>query len=111
MSWSDLRDSVNATALDAFGESITFQTAAGVGDPIEITAVWTDAEPMPQGVRATAWILESNLGGLAPKKNDIVRRGNFSYRVVDPPDGVAAQRDGTGGVMLYLRQFSHAPDA
>ena len=66
---------------------------------------------MPQGVRATAWLLEADLGGLRPVKNDIVRRGNFTYRLVDPPDGIAAVRDGTGGITLYLKQIFHAPDA
>lgn len=100
------------TALAINGETITFLPASSVSDPVDVSAVWNDDEAnLPQGVRATAWLAEADLGGVKPAKNDTVRRGAFTYRLVDPPNGVAAQRDGMGGVTLYLRQIAHAPDA
>ncbi len=112
MAWTDTYSRVNASMLRTFGEAVNFHAAGGVGEPLEVTAVWNDGEgQMPQGVRAIAWLLESDLGGIKPAKNDIVRRGNFTYRVVDPPEGIATVRDGTGGITIYLKQASHAPDA
>lgn len=101
------------TVLAINGEPAIYQSMAlGAGDAIDVTVVWNDNEAnLPQGVRATAWLAEADLGIVKPAKNDIVRRGEFTYRVVDPPTGVAAERDGLGGVTLYLRQISHAPDA
>jgi hypothetical protein len=110
--WSTVTVRANAALLRIFGESITISIAGGAADPATITAVWDDDESlMPKGVRATAWLLETALGGARVAKNDLVRRGNFTYRIVDPPAGLVMQKDGSGGITIFLRQISHATDA
>lgn len=110
--WSDAAAPANDAILRTLGEEITYQTAGGVGDPLTLSVVWNDNEALlPPKVRATAWFLEADLAGASLKKNDIVQRGDFRYRIVDPPEGIDALRDGTGGITIFLRLMSHAADA
>ena len=102
-------DDLNAATMGSFGETITLSTLGGINDPVTLNTVWKDDEgQMPKGIRATAWVLASDLSGSLLAKNDLVRRGDFTYRVVDPPNGgIISQRDGNGGIILYLRQVNH----
>lgn len=110
-SQSQIAARVNAAQLRAFGESIYYQSAGGTADPLDLTVIWSENDAqLPKGVRATIWTLESNFNPM-PAKNDIVRRGDFEFRVVDPPGEICYVRDGNGGVTVYLRQTKHAADA
>jgi hypothetical protein len=101
-----------ASLLRIGGETISYQTAGGSGDPLDVTVIWSDNEAqMPKGVRATAWFIEADLPGVRIAKGDVFRRGDFTYRVVDQGGVIALQRDGYGGVTVFLRQVNHASDS
>ena len=108
--WSNAIARVNAAQLRTFGEVVTFEPANS-GTPVSLTVIWDAQEArMPEGVRATAWFLESDLPGVRVQKNDIIRRGFDTYRVVEQQGVVNVERDGTGGIKVYLRQKDHAPN-
>jgi hypothetical protein len=108
MSWADQAARVNAAQLRAFGESLTYISGATEST---ITGVWSgDEARLPPGIAATVWCLEADLPG-GHGKNDSIVRGSVTYRVVEQPGAVVSQRDGSGGITLYLRQVRNAPDA
>jgi hypothetical protein len=105
--WSDAAVRVNASQLRAFGEDVTYRTAAGAGEPVSLTVVWSDApEGAPKGVSASAWCLASALSEYRLAKNDVIRRGNSEYWVVDDLPKVI-----DGGLTILLKFKSHASDA
>jgi hypothetical protein len=80
--WADTVSLVNADVLRAFGESVTYTPKAEDSEPLTLTVIWSDSN-LPQGVKATAWVRESDLA--APAQGDTITRDSVVYRIAELP--------------------------
>jgi hypothetical protein len=108
-------DSAIAAVIKVLGESITYTPSGGL-IPYVISAIWMEDDiHVPPPYTATAYFRETDLTSqITPvimSKGDEVTRGDYAYRVANPPTGIVGRRDGAGGITIYLRIKSHAADA
>lgn len=96
-----------SSLLRVGGESVLYQTAGGADtDGLDVTVVW-------YGDRM--WLRRADLSSVVIAKGDIVRRGDYVYRVVNPPESQAPYIPDGGdesadGITIYLKPVSRNPN-